>query len=416
MSSDGLAGCGGGGHSSGSDHSWATERASHLLMVSANRVPTSRWRLPVARGATWYWQSEDCSSTHCVSRLASLGSTPLTTLPVTDFCQQRLLRRSSTDFRDAGSYPVNGDEPSPDQASAGGYSQRAVAGYVTRLWYRRSPSCRRHRHRWPRGSGNHVAAVVRRTVGSILASTAPPPSVPCTSRKRFSCVPMATRFVATATEPVAHIFVRGERHGRPGEFCQPPVARTVPPQRELGRSNAECHHARSGQSWRYGFVGGWTASHRWATGSWCEIPHGWKTSVANGASTCRTLRRLQTYPTAIRHGGAERMRRRRAQRRAGGTDPRETSQMLEYEHGKPKCSRSSRRARMDPIVHVSSHAVSSHPGDAGADLPVAGGTDGYGQSKAQIEIYARGSGRRRTGEHHFYPWHGPRPAGGRSIR
>ncbi len=47
---------------------------------------------------------------------------------------------------------------------------------------------------------------------------------------------------------------------------------------------------------------------------------------------------------------------------------------------------------MDPIIHVSSFTALFHPGleKLAADLPVVGGADGYGTSKAQVEIYARG--------------------------
>lgn len=47
---------------------------------------------------------------------------------------------------------------------------------------------------------------------------------------------------------------------------------------------------------------------------------------------------------------------------------------------------------LDPIVHVSSIAAIFRPDVEvfTADLPVVGGQDGYGQSKAQVESYARG--------------------------
>lgn len=43
-------------------------------------------------------------------------------------------------------------------------------------------------------------------------------------------------------------------------------------------------------------------------------------------------------------------------------------------------------------MHVSSFTALFHPGvdTLEADMPVVGGTDGYGRSKAQVEIYARG--------------------------
>lgn len=47
---------------------------------------------------------------------------------------------------------------------------------------------------------------------------------------------------------------------------------------------------------------------------------------------------------------------------------------------------------LDPIVHVSSVTALFRPGIRvlHADLPVVGGTDGYGRSKAVVEAYARG--------------------------
>src|ERR1700733_3590558 len=49
-------------------------------------------------------------------------------------------------------------------------------------------------------------------------------------------------------------------------------------------------------------------------------------------------------------------------------------------------------AEMDPIIHVSSFSALFRPGLAmlHADLPVVGGSDGYGKSKAIVEAYARG--------------------------
>jgi len=47
---------------------------------------------------------------------------------------------------------------------------------------------------------------------------------------------------------------------------------------------------------------------------------------------------------------------------------------------------------LDPIVHVSSFTALFRPGldVLNADLPVVGGRDGYGRSKAALESYARG--------------------------
>lgn len=46
---------------------------------------------------------------------------------------------------------------------------------------------------------------------------------------------------------------------------------------------------------------------------------------------------------------------------------------------------------LDPIVHVSSITALFRPGleTFAADLPAAGGSDGYGQSKARVELYVR---------------------------
>jgi dihydroflavonol-4-reductase len=50
------------------------------------------------------------------------------------------------------------------------------------------------------------------------------------------------------------------------------------------------------------------------------------------------------------------------------------------------------KAGLDPIIHVSSFTALFKPGleVLHADLPVVGGSDGYGKSKAVVEAYARG--------------------------
>jgi nucleoside-diphosphate-sugar epimerase len=50
------------------------------------------------------------------------------------------------------------------------------------------------------------------------------------------------------------------------------------------------------------------------------------------------------------------------------------------------------KAGIDPVVHVSSFSALFRPGlqMLHADLPVVGGADGYGKSKAVVEAYARG--------------------------
>lgn len=75
------------------------------------------------------------------------------------------------------------------------------------------------------------------------------------------------------------------------------------------------------------------------------------------------------------------------------TDPRETELMLATNMGGAQnVLGQAVELGLDPIVHVSSFTALFHPGlqTLSVDLPVVGGTDGYGQSKAQVEIYARG--------------------------
>ena len=75
------------------------------------------------------------------------------------------------------------------------------------------------------------------------------------------------------------------------------------------------------------------------------------------------------------------------------TDPSKTAQMLATNmDGARNVLGGAAELGLDPIVHVSSFTALFHPGlqTLTADLPVVGGTDGYGQSKAQVEIYARG--------------------------
>ena len=75
------------------------------------------------------------------------------------------------------------------------------------------------------------------------------------------------------------------------------------------------------------------------------------------------------------------------------TDPRQTTQMLTTNmQGAQNVLGQSVELGLDPIIHVSSFTALFHPGlgTLTADLPVVGGADGYGTSKAQVEIYARG--------------------------
>jgi dihydroflavonol-4-reductase len=75
------------------------------------------------------------------------------------------------------------------------------------------------------------------------------------------------------------------------------------------------------------------------------------------------------------------------------TDPRQADAMLRtnLDGGRNVLGAAAERG-LDPIVHVSSFTALFRPGlDAlHADLPVGGGQDGYGRSKAALESYARG--------------------------
>ena len=75
------------------------------------------------------------------------------------------------------------------------------------------------------------------------------------------------------------------------------------------------------------------------------------------------------------------------------TDPRQTNEMLTTNmQGAQNVLGQSVELGLDPIVHVSSFTALFRPGleMLTAELPVVGGADAYGTSKAQVEIYARG--------------------------
>ena len=75
------------------------------------------------------------------------------------------------------------------------------------------------------------------------------------------------------------------------------------------------------------------------------------------------------------------------------TDPRQTAEMLTTNmQGAQNVLGQSVELGLDPIIHVSSFTALFRPDleMLAADLPVVGGADGYGTSKAQVEIYARG--------------------------
>ncbi len=75
------------------------------------------------------------------------------------------------------------------------------------------------------------------------------------------------------------------------------------------------------------------------------------------------------------------------------TDPRQAAQMLTTNmQGAQNVLGQAVELGLDPIIHVSSFTALFHPNldTLTADLPVTGGADGYGTSKAQVDIYARG--------------------------
>lgn len=75
------------------------------------------------------------------------------------------------------------------------------------------------------------------------------------------------------------------------------------------------------------------------------------------------------------------------------TDPRQAQTMMRTNRdgGRNVLGAAAERG-LDPIVHVSSFTALFRPGldVLHADLPVVGGSDGYGRSKAEVEKYARG--------------------------
>ncbi|MET0898278.1 MAG: NAD-dependent epimerase/dehydratase family protein [Mycobacterium sp.] len=75
------------------------------------------------------------------------------------------------------------------------------------------------------------------------------------------------------------------------------------------------------------------------------------------------------------------------------TDPARADEMLTTNlEGARNVLGAAAAAGLDPIIHVSSFTALFRPGleVLHADLPVAGGSDGYGKSKALVEAYARG--------------------------
>ncbi|OBI85565.1 SDR family NAD(P)-dependent oxidoreductase [Mycobacterium sp. 1245805.9] len=146
-----------------------------------------------------------------------------------------------------------------------------------------------------------------------------------------------------------------------------------------------------------GFVGGWTAKAIADAGHTIRFlvrnPDRLKTSVAKlgvdvsdfavGDITDRvSVREALRGCDAVVHSAA-----------LVATDPRQTHEMLTTNmQGAQNVLGQSVELGLDPIIHVSSFTALFHPGleTLTADLPVVGGADGYGTSKAQVEIYARG--------------------------
>ena len=146
-----------------------------------------------------------------------------------------------------------------------------------------------------------------------------------------------------------------------------------------------------------GFVGGWTAKAVADAGHSIRFlvrtPEKLQTTVAQlgvdvsdfavGDITDRvSVREALSGCDAVVHSAA-----------LVATDPRRTAAMLATNmQGAQNVLGQSVELGLDPIVHVSSFSALFHPGldTLSADLPVVGGSDGYGTSKAQVEIYARG--------------------------
>lgn len=146
-----------------------------------------------------------------------------------------------------------------------------------------------------------------------------------------------------------------------------------------------------------GFVGGWTAK------AIADAGHSVRFLVRTPAKLQRTVGKLgvdvsdfAVADIADRDAVREAMQGCDALVHSAAlvaTDPRETAHMLQTNMGGAQnVLGQAVELGLDPIVHVSSFTALFHPGldTLSADLPVVGGTDGYGQSKAQVEIYARG--------------------------
>jgi dihydroflavonol-4-reductase len=146
-----------------------------------------------------------------------------------------------------------------------------------------------------------------------------------------------------------------------------------------------------------GFVGGWTAK------AIADAGHSIKFLVRNPARLETSVAQLGVDTSDFAVGDiSDRVSVRDALQGCEAvvhsaalvaTDPRETARMLSTNmSGAQNVLGQAVELGLDPIVHVSSFTALFHPNldTLRADLPVVGGTDGYGQSKAQVEIYARG--------------------------
>jgi dihydroflavonol-4-reductase len=146
-----------------------------------------------------------------------------------------------------------------------------------------------------------------------------------------------------------------------------------------------------------GFVGGWTAKAMVDKGHQVRFlvrnPARLHTSVATlgldvsdhvvgDITDCESVCRALDGCDAVVHSAA-----------MVGTDPKQADRMMTTNlEGARNVLGCAVDRGLDPIVHVSSITALFRPGlqTFHADLPVTGGSDGYGQSKAQVELYARG--------------------------
>lgn len=146
-----------------------------------------------------------------------------------------------------------------------------------------------------------------------------------------------------------------------------------------------------------GFVGGWTAK------AIADAGHRVRFLVRNPAGLTSSVERLGvdvsdhvvgdiTDADAVRRAldGCDAVVHAAA---LVATDPRQNEQMMTTNSdGAHNVLGGAVEFGLDPIIHVSSFTALFHPGlrTLRADLPVAGGSDGYGQSKAREESYVRG--------------------------